>query len=30
MNKRVIGLMTDELGRKIIIKLVALRPKTYS
>ena len=30
-NKKVIGLMKDELGgQKIITKLVALRPKTYS
>ena len=29
-NKKVIGLMKDELGGKIIIVFVALRPKTYS
>ena len=29
-NKKVIGLMTDELGRKIITEIVTLRPKTYS
>ena len=29
-NKRVIGLMKDELGGKIISKFVALRPKSYS
>ena len=29
-NKKVIGLMKDELGRKIIIEFVTLRPKTYS
>ena len=29
-NKRVIGLMKDELGGKIITELVTLRPKTYS
>ena len=29
-NKKVIGLMKDELGGKVIIEFVALRPKTYS
>ena len=29
-NKRVIGLMEDELGRKIMTDFVALRSKTYS
>ena len=29
-NKRVIGLMKDELGGGIITEFVALRPKTYS
>ena len=29
-NKKVIGLMKDELGEKIIKEFVALRPKTYS
>ena len=30
MNKKVIGLMKDELGGKNITGFVALRPKTYS
>ena len=29
-NKKVIGLMKDELGGRIIAEFVALRPKTYS
>ena len=29
-NKKVIGLMKDELGRKMILEFVTLRPKTYS
>ena len=29
-NKKVIGLMNDELGRKIMTKLVGLQEKTYS
>ena len=28
-NKKVVSLMKDELGGKIITKLVTLRPKTY-
>ena len=30
MNKKVIVLFKDELGRKIMIEFVAFRPKTYS
>ena len=30
MNKKVIGLMGDELKRKIITQIVALRLKAYS
>ena len=29
-NKRVIGVMKDELGGEIITEFIALRPKTYS
>ena len=29
-NKKVIGLMKDELGGRIIMEFVTLRPKTYS
>ena len=30
VNKKVLGLMKDELGRGIITKFAALRPKAYS
>ena len=29
-NKKVIGLMKDELGGRVITEFAALRPKTYS
>ena len=29
-NKKVIWLMKDKLGGKIVTKLIGLRPKTYS
>ena len=29
MNKKVTGLMKDELVGKVLIKFLALRPKTY-
>ena len=28
-NKKIIGLMKDELGRKIVMEIVTLKPKTY-
>ena len=30
MNKKVIGMMKDELGRKIMKELIGLGPKCYS
>ena len=30
VNKKVISLMKDELGRRVMVKFVALRPKLYT
>ena len=29
-NKKIIGVMKDELGRQLMKKVVGLRPKTYN